>query len=243
MSWVGFEPPTQVFLGMHTVALDGGHGLQRSELSDRSDALTAALGGVQRSYWRRPPVRVWLGGGLCQAFLLETPSGLRDENEVRRLAAGLAPERTGLTGPCDAWVEDGAGGVPRVAAAVNSSTLQRVRDGAAAAGVRVLSIAPWWRAAQQALAASLRDDQRGLMAIEDGESLTLLCSETSGYVSAATWLPALDSASTGALRRRLLVGVEVTPAHQLNVRLDFDGECAAVPEGSFAFSRWTRVSA
>lgn len=173
---------------LHAVAVDG------------FDATVAALEAWLGERTGRLRLRLWLSGGLCRPFLFAPAAAVRSTDEALRIARALAPERTGLGGPCEVWLDGGGA----MAVAIAQPTLARLRA-LADRRTRVVAIRPWW--AELLRAALARDGGTRVVAVHDCDSLTVLggAGAGDGFALATTLAPMLErDAAVAALTRLLL---------------------------------------
>jgi len=92
-----------LYVGTRMAALcQGGQAIFVAAVND-TDAALAALSPPLAKLGGRSKLRIWLSGGLCRPFIVPAVPGIRGTVEWQRTAAALAPQRTGLAGPCRVW--------------------------------------------------------------------------------------------------------------------------------------------
>src|SRR5688500_3527851 len=70
-------------------------------------ALFECVSGQRPSGWRgRAAARIWLSGALARPFLCGPVEGLKRWAEVEAFATAMAPDLTGLAGPCVVHVDE-----------------------------------------------------------------------------------------------------------------------------------------
>lgn len=207
MWWAGSEVH-DVYLGTRAVAV-----CRRVEvlLSQPVDGFEAAL--AELGVWRdkapvRPKVRIWLSGGLCRPFLLPQVAGVRGAIEQQRMAEVLAPQHTGLTGPCRVEVDAANKGATRAAVAMEKARLDQLLE--LFGKHSPISIRPWW---DEVLKSALqRKITPRVVAVQDCDSLTVLIGEaekSSALTLAKTLSPIVDRETADAALARLLMSADV----------------------------------
>jgi hypothetical protein len=187
------------------------------------DVLGSALGSMPHA--RR--LRVWLSGGLCRPFLLPSVAGVRDDQEVQRVATALAADATGLHGPLQVWVESAAASQARVAVAIEAAVLRRVNALCAGHRRRVVAIRPWWAEVQRAGLAGR--DGLAALSVQDCDSVTLLFGRDGDLESASTVTPVLDAETARTAFARATLSSSVDAQNTLSIRL-----MPELPEGASA---------
>ncbi|MGN6527144.1 MAG: hypothetical protein ACTHL8_12230 [Burkholderiaceae bacterium] len=192
------------------------------------DALAAWAQEIARargSRWRRARVDLWLSGGLARPFVCGPLGGLAGWREAEAAAAGIAPDATGLAGPCAVALEDWPGD-----ATLATAIGQPLADAIATHGGRRGSIA--WRSVRPRWAAALDDALRErprlrlrLFAFVEDDALTMVGGPSSEAAAvpfdhAATRAPAPDAADLEALWQRTLLGRDLSPQDASIMRLD-----------------------
>lgn len=157
---------------------------------------------------RRPRIRLWLSGGLARPFLFGPVEGLTRWAEAVEVAANLAPDSTGMAGPCLVWLDAWQAGHACVAVAMQ----QQLRDGIESVAkrhrLRLAGLRPWWAAVLDSAVESSEQACR-LLAVDEPDSLTILSGSEAALDSASSHVPApapefLRSALT---RRTLAEGI------------------------------------
>jgi len=188
-----------------------------------TDAALAALSPPLAKLGGRSKLRIWLSGGLCRPFIVPAVPGIRGTVEWQRTAAALAPQRTGLAGPCRVWVDAVKGDAPRVAVVMQESWFEQLMafvEANRTRGHSLASIRPWW--ADVLRAAHARDPQLRAMATQDCDSLTVLVSappNEGGFSLASTLTPVTDRDAAESALARLLLSADVDAAQSLTARL------------------------
>lgn len=173
-------------------------------VAEAVERCTQALQASRARVWGRAKATVWLTGALARPFIFRA-QGTMSADERLQIAKQLAGKQLGsaaFDGPV--WVDEGAAGDVRLAAAMDSSVLMALArpDFQRLASVR--HIRPWWGAA---LRLALTDDRQpsstGLVAVSDGEALTVLGGTAGQFALARTY--AESGASADGLLSRLLI--------------------------------------
>jgi hypothetical protein len=213
--WAG-NKATDIYLGTRAIAVsDASTPVVVTEV----DGFDAALGALSR--WLnavpvRRRLRVWLSGGLCRPFLLPAVQGVVSARETQTVAAALAPQHTGLPGPCAVFIEHA---LP-LAVAVQESRVRQIHDLVATAAGRhqLLSIRPWW--AEVLRYALAREPALTALGVQDCDSMTLLMGrERGGFDSAATYSPVVDQRTAQSVLTRALLSAEAAENAEIVGRL------------------------
>lgn len=167
---------------------------------------------------RRRRVAVWLSGTLARPFIFEPVQGLRRWSEALQVAAGLAPEATGLDGPCEVWLDGWAPGKPCIAIAIDGGLRDAIESLARSRNVRLTALRPWWVAALNEAVRKEAVTMR-LLAVEEPDALTVLCGADAGSTAAASYAPRPDPAQTDALLTRALLAANVSAADGLRATI------------------------
>jgi hypothetical protein len=201
---------------------------------------TQEIAAARGSRWRRVRVDLWLSGGLARPFLCGPLEGLAAWREAEAAAAGMAPDATGLAGPC-AVVLEGWPGDATLATAVG----QPLADAIAMQGGRRGRIA--WRSVRPRWAAALDEALRErpglrLFALAEHDALTMVggpppAEGTAPFDQATTYAPAPGERDVEALWQRTLLGRDLSPEDARLVRLD----TAAHPNGATP-GAWLRAT-
>lgn len=189
-----------VFIDRRRAAVAGAaEGAWRGEGADLGATLAALA--AYRVGTHPARARVWLGGDLCRPFLLPPLTGLRDRAERVRAAQAMAPARTGLSGPCRLWLEEGVTSGPASAVAMAQAEHAQTIEALRRVSLKPASLAPWWSAALRA-ALSERPGLRAF-AVFDGAGLTIAMG-TAGTFSVLETIAPIDSeVARDTWRRRL----------------------------------------
>lgn len=153
--------------------------------------------------WRRPKVRVWLSGALARPFLWGPIQGLACWREVELAARAAAPEATGLVGPCAVSLDEWPSSQPVLVVAMDQAVVAAIVDAAKAAGVRLLSLRPWWARVLESAADS------PALAIGDTDALTVLAGSAAGWQTANSYLPRPSGEHTQPLLDRLMLSASL----------------------------------
>ena len=238
MWWAGSEP-SQMYLGQTSVAV-WAPAIARAEvqwLSTETVHEGCARGMELLNAGERRPRRhrlaVWLSGTLARPFIFEPVRGLRKWSEAQAIAAGLAPEVTGLQGPCNVWLDDWSPGKSCIAIAHDRSVSDLLESSVRANRVWLTAVCPWWvkalNEARQTDATSTR-----ILAVEELEALTILSGGNARFEAAASYVPRPNAGQTKALVTRALLNANA---------LGSDGVRASMHRGNeFSEARNTRFS-
>lgn len=170
--------------------------------------------------WPRRRLRLWLSGGLCRPFILPAIEGVENDAEFRTVATALAPQHTGLAGPCAVLLERVVGHAPMVAVAVQEDQIRSIRDriDASSRSVRLVSIRPWW--AEVLRHGLVGEPTLTALGVQDCDSLTVLIGKNVGrFDTAATYSPVMDQSTARTVLRRALFSADVTEGSELFGRL------------------------
>lgn len=138
---------------------------------------------------RRCALDIQLSGALARPFMFEAVDGLKTWKEALEVAATLAPDATGLPGPCAVWLDDWVRGQRCVAVAIDVVLRDRIEQIARDDGLRIATLRPWWAVATDAAVASLVGSVQ-LLSVEDTDSMTVFTSASGvGYAALATYAP------------------------------------------------------
>jgi hypothetical protein len=210
--------PTQAYLGHSRYALGTSPAAGAWQPVPASEDPMVSL--MQQAGQQPPPQRnlnLWLSGALARPFIAGPLIGLRRWQEVQTILAAMAPEATGLTGPCAVWV---AGPVHREAClvvAVPQPLLDDLHRQARVHALRLRSVRPWWSAAFNAARAQM--PAAPLWVLDDGEALTCVPSHARAGAYTGTQWPAPDADQRAGWLARLMAGRGLAPAHTGLVRL------------------------
>lgn len=211
-------PATHAFLGRTAIALaQPGQPVQWQPLTNAADPVAALLQQTVQAQPRPRSLALWLSGAFTRPFIAGPLAGVRRWHEVQTVLAAMAPEATGLAGPCAVWT---AGPVHREASlvvAVPQALLDDLQRQARAQALRLRSVRPWWTAALNAGLAQAPTAQ--LLVLDDGEALTSLQGHGSTSGHAATQWPAPDERQRTGWLARLMAGRNLAPQHTCIVRI------------------------
>lgn len=234
-----------VYLGSRAAAVcTGDEALLSHAATDFEEALAVLSSWLQEAPARRK-LRVWLSGGLCRPLIVPSVPGIRGELELQRMASALAPQHTGLMGPCRVWVDTARGDVSRVAAAMQESRLEQLLALLNATGRHsVVSIRPWW--ADMLRAALKRDPELRALATQDCDSLTVLVGEVGKngtFALVTTLAPVVDRDTADSALARLLLSSDVEQGQEVVGRLLLQSrDVAETPKIDAALSPLTEWS-
>lgn len=208
--------PTHAFLGRRAVALaQAGHPAQWHTLPTAADPIAMLLQQAVQLQPRPRSLHLWLCGAYARPFVAGPLAGLRHWREAQTVLAAMAPDATGLEGPCAVWT---AGPVHReasVVVAVPLALLHSLRDQAKAQSLPLRSMRPWWSAAFNASLAAAPEAQ--LHVLDDGEALTSLQGQGGTCSHAATQWPAPEAAQRTGWMARLMAGRNLGVQHTATV--------------------------
>lgn len=181
--------------------------------------------------------RVWLSGSLARPFMFGPVEGLRHEREAIDLAHSLAPEATGMAGPCLVWLDSWLPGGSCVAIAIERELRDAIESFAKKRHLRLASLRPWWAGVLDESVGS--PDPCQMLAIEDTDSLTVISGR--GKVdSIGTYLPPPPATERAAILARRSLS-QVVPAEQVRyARLEVADEAPGDAESlqPTPFLRW-----
>jgi hypothetical protein len=225
--WAGSERLT-IYLGASIVGVqrDGAANAEWQDVDATVSGFEQAIQASSRhsgSKRRRLTIDLQLSGGLARPFVLDAVRGLKNFREATELAASIAPDSTGLTGPCVVWLDDWMPGQPCIAVAMDKSLRDQLEATAAAGGVKLGAVRPWWSLAIDAAKSKFAEPLR-LLAIEDTDSLTLLDSANAAQVSTSTHTPRLDPAPLRATLARAALAANLQPGDAVFAAMPRDEE-------------------
>lgn len=248
MSWAWLERrragAADVFLANQRVAVQVGGELV---LDAHCESVTQGLDAIEAWLREAAPVRaasVWLSGGLCPALCLPPVEGLKSRQEAHSVALAQAGAATGLTGPCEVWIDRFAPGRPIVGAAIESAVLARICSLAlmGGRGVRLKAVRPWWGDVLRVAAAHV-PQSRGLF-VQDSESITWITGTDAGIDTATTYGPVMSHDEAAGVRARALMSAEVPSESVASWALSFDAEAGSSEVNvALAFGRFARSGA
>jgi hypothetical protein len=237
--------PCDVYLGTRAFAACRGQNVLAAQatasLEESIDRWAGWLG--EEAAPRR--LNLWLSGSLCRPMLLQPVQGLKTADEWQRVAQAIVASHTGLTAPCEVWVERRRGPQARMAAAVERTVLQRLLDTMQHANrgrARATRIAPWWVEPLRASVAAAQKAPKAL-AVRDCDSLVVLAGQGSEFESAALYTPLLDDTAAQSTLARAWLSAGVDPSAAQVARLNLAERPAAVqaPEAALAsLTEWSR---
>ena len=244
--WSAGSKVCDVYLGTRALAVcEGGVPVLASDVEGFDAALSELVGwlnaDVAPSRWR---LRLWLSGGLCRPFIVPAVQGVANDAEVQAVAAAMAPQLTGLAGPCAVFVERRTAKAPVIATAIQEDRLGKIRDLVASSSrkPKLLSIKPWW--AEVLRHGLVREPGLTALGVQDCDSMTVLIGhEADGFDIATTYSPVTDQGTAQQVLTRALLSSDVTNNNELVGRLLVhrrceDGEIAGLALGSLVeFSR------
>lgn len=212
------SPSTHAFLGRKATAVaPPGQPVQWQPLTPAADPVAALLQQAAQAQPKPRSLALWLSGAYARPFIAGPLAGMRRWHEAQTVLAAMAPEATGLAGPCAVWI---AGPVHRDASlvvAVPQALLDDLHRQARAQALRLRSVRPWWSVACNAGLAQAATAQ--LLVLDDGEALTSLQGQGGASRHAATQWPAPDERQRTGWLARLMAGRNLAPQHTCLVRL------------------------
>jgi hypothetical protein len=166
---------------------------------------------------RRPQVALWLAGSVALPFIVQPVPGLRSWTEARRLAEALAPDETGLAGPCEVWLDAAPAGHAVLGVAIETATRETIERVLAAHGVRAVAMRPWWTTA---LARAL-DAQPALarIVVAEPESLVVLAGRDGVFSATATCAPLPSPEHAAAWLQRSVLSLGIADGEGVRVTL------------------------
>ena len=216
MLWAGSEP-SQIYLGQTRVGVwstsSPDVGVQWLSAESAQDGWARGIERLrQDGQPKRQRVKVWLSGALARPFVFEPVQGLRRWSEALQVAAGLAPDATGLEGPCEVWLDDWAPGKSCIAVAVDRGLRELIESSAKTEKLRLTAIRPWWAEALREVVRA-EASTTGLLAVEEVDALTVLSGDGGVLAAASCYSPRPDSTQTEALLTRALMAANVMSAN------------------------------
>lgn len=137
--------------------------------------------------WRRPQIRVWLGGSLARPFVIGPIKGLRGAAEVDAFVQARAVEFSGLTSECVVVLDGQLDKEPVLAVAADRAFKFALESAADEAHLAIATIRPWWASAVDE-AIAIRPHAR-LVIAEDEDAITWVESVDDRWISAGTQVP------------------------------------------------------
>lgn len=225
MSWAGSEV-AQIYLAQCTAGVadplaESAAGVAWITGDSAADCWRRAIESLAPAKWRKRRVQVLLSGALARPFMMSPVAGLRSWREAAQVGSSLAPDATGLAGPCEVWHGDWRPDAASLVVAIDAELRQLIESTARQARVRLAVLRPWWSAALRQ--ASQRSPSTRFLAVEDTDSLTVLCGDDESFSSATSYAPCPHPDQTGALFTRLLLAEGVAPDLAAHASLRTDG--------------------
>lgn len=214
MSWAGSEH-CRLYFGLSAVGMarpgDAPRWSQVEGVDEGKKLLLAWLAEQRQAGWlRRKGIKVCLSGALVRPFLIPPTTGLRRWREFVQIAERLAPDATGLAGPCAVWLDAFGADGACLAVAVERTLVSSIVASTREARLRLLSIEPWWgRALNEALAKPVAPR---LLVVEDSDAVTMLGGEHGKFSSAATYAPRPAAEQMQALVTRATMNAGIDAA-------------------------------
>ncbi|KQU65053.1 MULTISPECIES: hypothetical protein [unclassified Rhizobacter] len=209
----------QAYLGRRCVAWRSGDQPWQWQQVDGIDAGVAAVAAALTADPAvcKPAVALWLAGSLARPFIVPPAPGLRRWTEARRLAEALAPDETGLAGPCEVWLDAAPPGHAVLGVAVETATRDAIERVLAAHGVRSTAMRPWWTTA---IARAL-DGQAAVsrIVVAEPESLVVLAGRNAVFSAAATCAPLPSPERAAAWLQRTVLSLGIADGEGVRVGL------------------------
>lgn len=220
MWWVGSRT-LDIYVGLYAVGIGRGPQTLKWAAVDGLEAALSVASELVCAQGRRHRLRLWLGGSLCQPFMLPAVAGVRPGSERARLAAALAAQETTLGERCRVWIDGQSSGSGSLAVAVGETLPEALGRTLASAG-RVVSIRPWWG---DVLRAALASEGAGVVAlgVQDCGALTLLAGGRAGFERASVVTPVRSIETSRAAWSRAQVSFAVDPLLARHARLAIEG--------------------
>jgi hypothetical protein len=188
---------------------------------DRAQQEIESMGGKHKAKVR---TRVWLSGSLARPFMLPVLPGLTRAQDALKVAQTMCAEATGLADPCRLWLDDWVKDQACLAVAMEQSLVDAVEAGAGKAKFVLESLRPWW---SEALRESLSlAEHPSLLAIDDGEALTVLGASKQGFTTAVGYGHATAEQIASIVSRTMLIGEQESVRTVLVRRHKSDDEAA-----------------
>jgi len=171
----------------------------------------------------RRRLRLWLSGGLCRPFIVPAVQGVANDAEIQAVASAMAPQLTGLVGPCTVFVERRAPKASVIATAAQEGYIQKIHDlmASSARKPKLLSIRPWW--AEVLRHSLLREPTLAALGVQDCDSMTVLVGrKPGGFDGATTYAPVVDQCTAQSVLMRALLSSDVASNSELVGRLVMD---------------------
>jgi len=237
--WAGSEI-AQVYLGQRTAGVadplaESAAGVAWITGDSAADCWQLAIESLAPARWRKRKVHVLLSGALARPFMMSPVAGLRSWREAAQVGSSLAPDATGLAGPCEVWHGAWTPDAASLVVAIDAELRQLIESTARQARVRLAGLQPWWAAALQQ--ASQQSPATRFLAAEDTDSLTVVCGDDESFSAATSYAPCPQSDQTDALFTRLLLAQGAAPDLAVHATLRTDGPDAADVATPFA-ARW-----
>lgn len=195
-SVIGIAEPSEAPCWIDVGSLDEGWRVVEAKLAEKGS----------RRQVLRVGLKVFLSGALARPFVIPPVTGVRRWRELLQIAEGLAPEATGLAGPCAVWLATAKAGEACLAVAAERVLVNEIASQAARLRMRLLSSEPWWTLALNE--ALTRSPAPKLLAVEDSDALTILSGDNGAFASAATYAPPPPPGQLQALLARATLNEE-----------------------------------
>jgi hypothetical protein len=227
--WSAGSDVLDVYLGTAEAGLERGgsrlHWQTHASLEVALDAVFKQAEIERPARWgRKAAVRVWLSGALARPFLCGPISGLNRWRDVETVAQSMATDVTGIAPPCIVQVEEWPSPQAAMAVAIGEQTAQVIETAARAHGIRVKSLRPWWAAALNR--ALTIDAQARLVAVADGDAMTLLGGQAGRFDTATGYVPAPSQEQAQQLLARMALTAGVPLDDVVHMRLARADEAA-----------------
>lgn len=232
-----------VYIGEGQVACVTRDGELWQEQVDGVDAAVAAL----RGYFDGPvrtghrSLRIWLSGALCRPFLLARPTAVLNAFEFERIARAMAPDLTGLAGPCAVWCDRFNAADSALVAAASESLVAMLGDLRCGKQCQVKMLRPWWSEALRLALKTKPDLRTGTLAIRESDSLTVLSGEGGCFLLAASHAPLGDERTFKSTWLRTSAAIDLTHYPATHVKLDLLSGRGNPTQVVGAFAKWAKV--
>lgn len=167
---------------------------------------------------RKQHVALWLSGALARPFILQAVEGLGRWSEAAQVAAGVAPDATGLLGPCDVWLDHWKPDVACLAIAFDRSTRSTIEQVARDKRVRLTAMRPWWVNAVNRSAKELGPQTR-LLAVEETDALTVLVGTDGRLTWASSLAPRPQAGQMEDALTRAMLATNVSAVNARRTRM------------------------
>ena len=234
--WLAGSDTSEVYLGRTAAAVwtlgssDAGPQWLSAESAQQGWGQAVEVLAQAEPRKRRRRVAVWLSGALARPFMFRPVQGLRRWSEALQVAAGLAPDATGLNGPCEVWLDDWIPDRPCIAVAVERELRDAIEAAARNSRVRLTALGPWWVAALND-SVQKHPESANLVAINEPDALTVVSGRGGRFDSAASFAPRPEPNQIEALLTRTLLSADLTSAQGMRAMMTSAAEASSQPFG------------